>query len=225
MAKAGAKSSATRQAAGDETRARIVDAALETLKTEGIMGASARAIARTGGFNQALIFYHFGSINDLLLAAMDVLSAKRLGRYEERINEINTLPELLVVARSLHEEDMAEGHLAVLVQLVAGSFAMPELGAGVWKRFEPWLDITERAIRRVTTGTPFEQFVPVADLAYAVTAEFLGLELLGHVEGDRTRERAVFSTLDLLAGLANGLIASGMLGPLASALTPPAPGG
>ena len=47
----------------------IVKAALETLREEGFAGASSRAIARRGGFNQALIFYHFGSLANLLLEA------------------------------------------------------------------------------------------------------------------------------------------------------------
>src|SRR5207249_1839872 len=46
---------------GRATRAQFVEATIETLKREGFAGASARAIARTGGFNQSLIFYHFGS--------------------------------------------------------------------------------------------------------------------------------------------------------------------
>ena len=40
-----------RTSSGDETRARIVEAALATLKAEGIVGTSARAIARQGDFN------------------------------------------------------------------------------------------------------------------------------------------------------------------------------
>ena len=47
-------------------------AARTSLRTDGIMGASARVIARHGDFNQALIFYHFGSLNDLFIAVLDV---------------------------------------------------------------------------------------------------------------------------------------------------------
>jgi AcrR family transcriptional regulator len=57
-----------------DTRQRIIDAAVETVRREGIVGTSARAIARTGGFNQALIFYHCGSVNDVLLAGLDCIS-------------------------------------------------------------------------------------------------------------------------------------------------------
>ena len=52
----------------EQTRARILDAALQALRDEGIAGISARNIARHGGFNQALIFYHFRSVEGLLVA-------------------------------------------------------------------------------------------------------------------------------------------------------------
>jgi hypothetical protein len=42
----------------------MAEAALETLKPTGFAGASARERARTGGFNQALLLYHFGSVHN-----------------------------------------------------------------------------------------------------------------------------------------------------------------
>ena len=44
----------------------ILTATLETLRDEGFAGATSRAIARRAGCNQALIFYHFGSLESLL---------------------------------------------------------------------------------------------------------------------------------------------------------------
>ena len=44
-------------------------------------GASARAIAREGSFNQALIFYHFASVRNLLLAVLDLISERRMSEY------------------------------------------------------------------------------------------------------------------------------------------------
>src|SRR6266545_2541069 len=81
MAKPGAR--AARARAGQDTRARLVEAAIETLKAEGYAGTSARAIARAAGLNQALIFYYFGNLTGLLLAALDETSARRLTRYRE----------------------------------------------------------------------------------------------------------------------------------------------
>ena len=63
------------------TKLQIVEAALRTLKTKGFAGASARAIAGEGNFNQALIFYHFGSVRNLLLAGLDLVSERRMSAY------------------------------------------------------------------------------------------------------------------------------------------------
>jgi len=54
MAKSGAPSRLTEEGSprSAETRRRLVEAALETLKTEGYAGASARAIAERAGSNQ-----------------------------------------------------------------------------------------------------------------------------------------------------------------------------
>ena len=69
--------------AGDETRSRILDAAIETLRTEGFLGTTARGIARAGDFNQALLFYHYGSVDEVLIAAIHRMSEERLVLYRE----------------------------------------------------------------------------------------------------------------------------------------------
>src|SRR5437764_14876809 len=101
-------------APGQATRKRIVEAAIETLKAEGFAGTSARAVARTGGFNQALVFYHFGSMTELLLAALDETAARRMTRYREALAEVNDLPRLLELAGRIYQEDLDAGHMSVL---------------------------------------------------------------------------------------------------------------
>ena len=77
MAKTGTTSKVTDGGSSRSTRTRrlLVDAAIETLKEEGFTRASARTIAERAGSNQGLIFYHFGSVANLLLAALDAVSA------------------------------------------------------------------------------------------------------------------------------------------------------
>ena len=65
---------------GEETRERILQAALEALRTKGFAGASTRAIAEIGGHNPALTFYYFGSLHELLLSGQKVVPAKALSR-------------------------------------------------------------------------------------------------------------------------------------------------
>src|SRR5438477_2368367 len=96
-----------------DTKAQMLDAALQALKTEGFAGATSRAIARTGGFNQALIFYHFGSLDGLLLAALDKTSAERLERYREAVDKADNAEQLAEVAATVHAEDRDRGHMTV----------------------------------------------------------------------------------------------------------------
>ena len=73
MARSGAKRGVgSRSSTGsEETRRALVRGAIEALRDEGFSGASAREIARRAGCNQGLVFYHFGSVTNLLLAALD----------------------------------------------------------------------------------------------------------------------------------------------------------
>lgn len=208
--------------AGDETKARIIAATLESLHEEGILGASARAIARRGGFNQALIFYHFGTLNELLLATVDELSGRRFERYEQRLGEVSSLRELVAVAGDLHAEDMRDGHMTVLSQMLAGAASDESLREPLRQRFEPWIAIVERAVVRALGDTPYAALVPTRDLAFAITSLFLGLELMLHLDDEAAgEERRVFATFELLAGVLESVLSS--LPPVAAAPTPQDP--
>lgn len=57
--------------AGDATRLALLDAAEELLITKGVAGITTRKVADRAGVNQALVHYHFGTIEELLLAALE----------------------------------------------------------------------------------------------------------------------------------------------------------
>lgn len=172
-----------------DTRQRIVEAALATLKQDGYAGTSARAVARTGGFNQALVFYYFGSVNELLLAALDATSDRRMARYQAALAEVQTLPELFRVAGDVYREDLAEGHITVLAELLSAPDLRPEISA----RIVPWAAFTEAAIVRVLGDSPVAELVPPRDLAYGIVALYLGIELLTHLDGDDSRAESLFA--------------------------------
>jgi AcrR family transcriptional regulator len=180
------------------TRQQIARAALEALRTVGFAGATSRAIARIGGFNQALIFYHYGSVENALLAALDLTGEERMTRYRDALDGASTLEELVQVARLIYREDSESGHVAVVSQMVAGSLARPELAKGVLERIEPWIDFCDDAIRRVIAGSPLEDALPTRDLAYGVVTFYLGANLLTHLDG-ATRTDALFERAEAIA--------------------------
>ena len=131
-----------------DTRTRILEATLATLKEKGLAGASTRAIAATGDFNPALIFYYFGSLHGLWLSALERSSTERLDRYRAVIEGAARIDELVDVLSRIYREDLASGHIRVVSELVAGSVANPELGPRVVELMEPWIELAERAVER-----------------------------------------------------------------------------
>jgi AcrR family transcriptional regulator len=189
------------------TKDRIIDAAFRTLRYEGYAGASARAIAATGRFNQALIFYHLGGVDEALLAALDRSNEARLARYRKQLGGIESLPEFAEAARALFREDVESGHVKALAEMVAAGAANPELGQEVAARVGPWLAFTRETFARVTAGTPLAALISADDAAYAITSLYLGMELLNNLDGTSARSDALFESASRLALLFAPLLA------------------
>src|SRR3954465_10193576 len=95
--------------APDGTRNQILRAAFDTLEDKGFAAATSRAVAERGGFNQALVFYYFGSMDALLLAAPDWTNERRLSAYRAALADAKTLDEVFATAARLFEEDRESG--------------------------------------------------------------------------------------------------------------------
>jgi AcrR family transcriptional regulator len=204
MATSGPRRTATtagRRERSAETRTALVAGAIDALREVGFAGASAREIAGRADCNQALVFYHFGSVTELLLAALDDVSARRLAAYADLLDRSSSLTDLIDSARTIFTEDLDAGHVAVLVEMITGAQSTPGLGEQVAARLAPWRDLAEAAVRSALAGSPVELLLPAKELAHAVVAGFLGLELLASLDGDRAAALALFERARLIAGL------------------------
>ncbi len=184
-----------------ETRAALVEGAIDALRTVGFAGASAREIARRAGCNQTLVFYHFGSVTDLLLAALDAISARRMAAYRGVLDHAGSLTDLVESARSIFIEDLDAGHVTVLVEMIAGARSVPGLGEQVAARLAPWREFAEAAVQGALASSPVALLLPAKEVAHGVVAGFLGLEMLANLDGDRAAALALFDRARVLAGL------------------------
>jgi len=218
MAKAGPRSAAgavARRSRSSDVRAALVSAAIEALREVGFAGASARDIAARAGCSQALIFYHFGSVNDLLLAALDEVSARRMTAYRGLLERAGTAASLIDSAREIFLADLDAGHVRVLVEMITGAHAVPGLGAEVSRRLAPWREFAEKAVRQALWRSPLARLLPPGEGAHALVAGFLGLELLAALDGDRAAALAIFDrarTLARLLDMTGGLLPPGPKG-------------
>jgi AcrR family transcriptional regulator len=188
------------------TKLRIVEAALQTLKTKGFAGASARVIASEGDFNQALIFYHFGSVRNLLLAVLDLISERRMAAYAPAFEEALTAPELARLARTIYADDLERGYITVLGEMVSGAAADASLGAEVAARIEPWIDMVQRKLEQLLAGSPLQLLATPRDLAFGLVALYFGVDMLGHLQRDQSRAESLLDLATRLAVLADSAL-------------------
>ena len=185
----------------DATRQALVVAAVDTVKERGFSGASARVIAERAGVAQGLVFYHFGSVANLLLAALDAVSTERLRTYGAAVDEVTGPVELVDAAEDIFRNDLDAGYITVLVEMIAGASGSPDLGAAVAARIVPWREFAQDAVESCLAGSPLASLVPAGDVAHAVVALYLGLEMLSHLDGDPAPALSLFAHAKQLAAL------------------------
>nr|WP_042190404.1 TetR/AcrR family transcriptional regulator [Kibdelosporangium sp. MJ126-NF4]CEL19316.1 FIG01126839: hypothetical protein [Kibdelosporangium sp. MJ126-NF4]CTQ94885.1 FIG01126839: hypothetical protein [Kibdelosporangium sp. MJ126-NF4] len=182
-----------------DTRRKLIDGAIETVRTAGISGVSARSIAAAAGVNQALVFYHFGSVHDLLGAACVTHTHAAVERFQPKLDKVGTLKELLAVGRDLHVKQTEVGNVTVLAQMLAGSQNDESLAETTRTALGLWIDAIEQVLTRVLATSPAKDLVDTKGLARAVSAAFIGLELYEGVDPHGAAQ--ALDTLDQLAVL------------------------
>ena len=189
-----------------DTRPRLVDAAARVVRERGLAAASARAIATDAGVNQALIFYHFHTVNELIESASDHAVELSIAQYADQLAEVTTLTELLTLGQSLHERERSLGNVALMAQLLAGAQNNEVLARTARHALDAWAAQIDGALRRILRGSPIIDVADVAGLARAVSAAFLGLELYEGADADGAAQafgalRSLGALVDLLDAL------------------------
>ncbi|GAA4946982.1 TetR/AcrR family transcriptional regulator [Actinoplanes utahensis] len=182
-----------------DTKQRLLDGALLALREHGVTGVSARTIAAAAGVNQALVFYHYGSVDELLGAACVATTKARVAAYADRFAAVGSLRELLRVGRDLHTEELAAGNVSVLAQLLAAAQTGERLAGPTGEALRLWAGEIEAVLTRLLRGSPVAEVADIPGLAQAVSAAFVGIELYEGV--DRDAAQRALGALDQLAVL------------------------
>ncbi|WP_166354257.1 TetR/AcrR family transcriptional regulator [Phytoactinopolyspora limicola] len=186
-----------------DTRQRLIDGAIQTIRDHGVAGASARTIAAAAGVNQALVFYHFGSVHELLEQACLVATEARVAPFVAELEEVRGLRQLLDLGRRMHAEERSLGNVTVLAQMLAAAQSDRRLAGPTATALHLWIAPIQRTLDRVLIGSPLAELVDTAGLARAVSAGFIGLELFEGV--DPAGADAAMTELERLAVIVEAL--------------------
>lgn len=193
-----------------DTRAKLIDATIDVLRTDGITSVSARVVAGRADVNQALVFYHFGTLAGLIDAAARHAVDASADRYRAVFAEVESLSALLRAGRELHAAEQDAGNVALMSQLMAGGQHDTQLAASARYGMTRWIDEVETVIDRVLRTSVLAEVSDARGLARIVCASFIGLELYDGVDAEGGA-----AALDALTRLAQLSDAIDDLGPVA----------
>jgi hypothetical protein len=125
----------------------------------------------------------------------------RLERYRAALGAGATTAEQIDAARRLYREDVESGHATVISELLAASLARPELRTELLTRMRPWIALAEGVLDEVAGGTPLATLIPLADVASALVALYLGLNLLSRLDPASAQAESLFALMERVAPL------------------------
>jgi AcrR family transcriptional regulator len=198
MARSGPKRGSARP---QETRAAIVDATVAALAERGFAATSARLVAERAGVAPGGVFYHFGSMDDLLAEVFTTCLDRRIGRLRAAVDvPVANLPAAFtdaVRAEFNHPESRA------LLELVVGAIDSPVLAVRVREGMDQSFAFTREVTGLLLGDSPLAGALPLDLVAQVAASAFFGLavmQLIG-AEVDVDGMTALVNTLlNLLRG-------------------------
>lgn len=196
MARAGRKRGQPTDAAA--ARVAIVDATIACLAEVGFSATSARAVGERAGVAPGGVFYHFGSMDGLLVATFERCTDERLARLAEVFDRPTEQIPAALAAAGRHEFTRPESR--ALLEIVVGALGSPDLSEPVRRGVDRSVSFTQDAIRTTLASSPLAALFPVDVLAEIATSAFFGLEMLSHLGHDVDHD-ALASVVDRVAAL------------------------
>ena len=162
--------------AGQQAREAIVVATVACLADGGFSTTSARAVADRAGIAPGGVFYHFGSMDDLLAVVFERCLDARLARLGTVLDApTEALPEAL---RAAVADEFAHPESRALLELVVGAAGSPGLAERVRAGIDRSFEFTRRVIDRLLDGSPLAQLLPLDLVAQIAASAFFGLAVL-----------------------------------------------
>jgi AcrR family transcriptional regulator len=181
------------------TKDQILRAARAILQRDGVAALAIRAVAAEAGVNLALVHYHFGSRDGLLLAVLEHLNAELLDRQRNLYERAEgTLAAKWRQACDYYRSDLESGYVRILLELAAHGYANPPMAERVRATMRGWQDLLREVIASalprfgVTAVT-----VTTEDLTSMLISFWYGMEMR-HLLGTPEAEGHLWRTLETI---------------------------
>ena len=131
---------------GESTRMAILQSARRRLCEAGYAQLNVRDIAADAGVNHALIGYHFGGKQQLVLAVLDDTNKHLLERQTRMYSDTASASEKWQQACDFYEDDLQSGFVRLLMELMGASFTDEALRSEFLPRLLAWHQLVEAEV-------------------------------------------------------------------------------
>src|SRR3954454_9979203 len=197
-----------RRAAGERTRAQLMEAALDLLSERGDEGVSLRELTDAAEANVAAVSYHFGSLQALLDGAIEDALERYLDAQQKAVSALgpeSTLEEVAAAfARPMISALTKGGRDRAAIRIVARAAIDPPAG---WDRFDARFDqIRAGVVQVLKTHLPG---VRAPELIFrtrcaAGMLNWLALAPMGEELTDKSEKQAERLLVPIVAGAFRG---------------------
>jgi AcrR family transcriptional regulator len=164
------------------SRARAVEAfldAAERLLIEvGYAGITTRRLASEAGLNPGLVHYYFGSLDEVLLQALQRFTARLIERQRAMYETDVPFIEKWRRAMEYLEDDLASGYPKILLELQALGWNRPDIREGIARVNAQWRAVLTEAFEKAADEYGLEPAAFPLDALVSLVMTFnQGIEL------------------------------------------------
>lgn len=189
----------------EESKRRLVEAAVAVMQSDGIAALSARSVSQKAGVAQGLVFYHFGSVTELVAQACVTATQERVELHRERFEAASGFGDLVSLARDVQAAERETGNVSILGQALAVAQTDAELARAMRTALDLWREPILAVSRRLLdASSPFVGLVDAETFTDLLMAAFVGFELTDAVREDGVTDRS-FAALEAVAATLDGL--------------------
>jgi len=182
------------------TKDQILRAARLVLQRDGAAALSIRGVASEAGVNLALVHYHFGSRDGLLLAVLEHLNAELLDRQRALYESTDApLAAKWQQAVDYYRQDLESGYVRILLELAAHGYANPQMAERVRATMRGWQDLLHEVVAEALPRFGISA-VTADELTSMLLSFWYGMELR-HLLGTPEAEGHLWRTLGTIGRL------------------------
>lgn len=191
----------------DERRARILQAAIGVLASDGIAETTTRKIAARAEVNQAMLRYYFGSKDDLLFAVLQEMMQQTREAAQRSMPREQPLPVMIREGlASFWTYFESQPQLQVMqYELTLYALRNPNSAWLARQQYDGYCSVVESLLEEAFTASNQSSAVPFAELARFVVGGLDGLilQFVSHPDSERAH-RDLARLAEAVIALAEG---------------------